>query len=105
MRLWKKLYKHKDYEEYYSAQLRKNKRKFNKVWVKEEEIKIISDHISSNIIDYKFGICHGVRNGKEIDFFKKFLNINILGTEISPKADAVENTIHWDLPSSIHISL
>jgi len=91
-----KLYKHKDYNEYYKAQLAKNVNKLKTVYIKEKEIILLSKHIKENIPDLKFGICHGVRNGWEVQRLRKLLNIEIIGTEISPTANKFKNVIQWD---------
>ena len=91
-----KLYKHKDYNEYKDAQIKKNISKINVKWVKVKELTFISTHIKNNIPNINFGICHGVRNGFEVDQFRKFLNINIIGTEISATAKRFKNVINWD---------
>ena len=91
-----KLYKHKNYDEYKKAQVKKNKDKINVKWVKNEEIKLIATHIKKNIKDIKFGLCHGVRNGFEVKQFRTFLNIEVIGTEISNTARKFDNVIEWD---------
>jgi hypothetical protein len=91
-----KLYKHKDYDEYYDAQVKKNERKINHVWVKSNEITLIAKKVKKYIPDATFGICHGVRNGWEVERFKKLLNIDILGTDIAPSANQFKDCIQWD---------
>ena len=56
----------------------------------------ISDYIKNNMKNISFGICHGTRNGKEQKFFKRNLNINVIGTEISSTATQFPDTIQWD---------
>lgn len=91
-----RLYKHKDYNEYVNIQTNVNKGKIKLVWVKGKEIDSIVNHIKGNIKDPKFGICHGVRNAYEVEQFRKKLNINVIGTEISDTAGKFDNTIQWD---------
>ena len=92
-----KIYKFNNLKEYYEAQVAKNIRKLQSVWVEEQEIYLISKHISLNIPNVNFGICHGVRNGKEVEWFKKYLEIdNIMGTDISPTALDFKDVIQWD---------
>ena len=91
-----KLYKHKNYNEYVKAQIKKNERKIKNVWVNASEIILISKKIKKYIPDAKFGICHGVRNAWEVKRLKQLLNIEIIGTEISPSATKFPNTIQWD---------
>ena len=91
-----RLYKHKNHDEYVKAQILKNKKKMNHIWVKPHEINLIAKQVKKNIPGYKFGICHGVRNAWEVKQLRKILKINVIGTEISPSAKKFANTIQWD---------
>ena len=91
-----KLYKHKNYDEYYKAQILKNKHKLKTIYVKGDEIVLLTRHIKKNILDPKFGICHGVRNGWEVQQLRKRLGVKVIGTEISPTATKFPHTIEWD---------
>lgn len=91
-----KIYKHKDYEEYYEAQVRKNKGKLKHVWVRRVHINWMMKHVKDNIPDPKFGICHGVRNGWEVEAFRKALDIEVIGTDIAPTVNDFSNCIEWD---------
>lgn len=91
-----KLYKHKDYNAYVEAQIDKNVRKINLVWVKPAEIAKLVKHIKKNIHNVKFGICHGVRNAWEVKEFRKRLDVEVIGTEISHTAEQFNHTIQWD---------
>jgi hypothetical protein len=90
-----KLFKHKNYNKYVNAQVKKNLLKLKNIWVKEEEIEIICTRIRK-IPGVFFGICHGVRNAWEVQRFRKILNINVIGTDISPTITAFPNSIQWD---------
>lgn len=90
------LYTYKNYEEYKEAQIAGNKRKIDAVWVQEENIELISKYLKSHFAGMRFGLCHGTRNGVEQQLFKKYLGIDILGTEISPTANDFPDTIEWD---------
>lgn len=87
-----KLYKYKNYDEYKNIQTKGNKEKINKVWAKEKNIKYLCENV---IKEVRFGICHGVRNGKEVEWFKKYLCCEVIGTEISDTASNF-NMIQWD---------
>jgi len=45
-----------------------------------------------------FGICHGVRTGKENNFLMRYLPRNsiVLGTDISPTVEQFPNCVKWD---------
>lgn len=85
-----------NYEEYKNIQISANKRKINAVWVKEEHIEFLSNYIKKLNLNPKFGICHGTRRGKEQEWFRKYLDCEVIGTEISDTAKDFPNTIQWD---------
>lgn len=91
-----KLYKHKDYQEYTQAQILKNEKKINHVWVKESELRLLSKRIQKLIPNLLFGICHGVRNATEVMRLRELLKIEIIGTDIAPSANKFKYTIQWD---------
>jgi len=91
-----KVYKHKNYKEYRKAQIVKNERKLQHVWVKNNELELISKRVRKFIPDASFGICHGVRNAWEVKMLRKLLKIDVLGTDIAPSANKFQNTIQWD---------
>jgi len=85
-----------DYEKYREIQTAGNKRKINNVWVREGNIEFLSNYIKKSLPDVKFGICHGTRNGKEQEWFRKYLGCEVIGTEISDTAEKFPHTIQWD---------
>lgn len=85
-----------DYEKYKSIQIEGNKKKIESVWVLEENIQFLSQYIKNHLQDVKFGLCHGTRRGKEQEWFRKYLDAEVLGTEISDTANQFPHTIQWD---------
>jgi len=85
-----------DYERYVKIQIEGNRSKINKIWVLEENIVFLSDYIKKIIGTPKFGICHGTRRGEEQEWFRKYLECEVIGTEISNTAEQFLNTIQWD---------
>lgn len=85
-----------DYEKYRQTQVAGNKRKIDNVWVLEENIEFLANYLNNTIGDIEFGLCHGTRRGKEQEWFRKHLNCNVIGTEISDTAEQFPNTIQWD---------
>lgn len=78
-----KTYKYKNYAEYVKCQIAANKKKFNNCWAIEENIKAIAKWIDKNIKFKSFrGLCHGVRQGFEVEWFEKYANVNMYGTDI-----------------------
>jgi len=91
-----KLYEHENYEAYKQAQIAKNEKKINHVWVKEKELVLVSRKIEKYIPDASFGICHGVRNAWEVKKLRQLLDIEVIGTDIAPSATRFDHTIEWD---------
>ena len=92
-----KYIKSDSYQEYVHLQTSQNKRKLGVVWIEDDEIKKISQHIKLLGLKINFGICHGARNGFEVEEFRKALNgANIIGTDISETAAAIPNMIVHD---------
>ncbi len=85
-----------DHDEYRRIQADGNRSKLDNVWVLEENISFLSDYIMNTIGAAKFGVCHGTRNGQEQKWFRKYLNCEVIGTEISDTAETFPNTIQWD---------
>ena len=93
-----KIYKYESYEEYKKTQIYFNKKKIEKIWADEINLKIVSDFLKSNIEIGKIqGLCHGSRNGFEQNFFNKELNDSkVIGTDISDTAENYENSVVHD---------
>jgi len=89
--------KKSNFAEYKNAQEQANKPKLKKVWVRESEIKIMSDWLKEYKPNIKFGICHGSRSGFEVEKFREYLNVNVIGTDISETALLLPNMIQWDM--------
>jgi hypothetical protein len=83
-----------DYEGYRRVQIEGNHRKLGNVWVVEENIAYLADYLRPR--NPKFGICHGTRRGKEQEWFRKHLQCDVIGTEISDTAQQFPHTIQWD---------
>lgn len=89
-----KLYNYKNYQEYKDSQKAAYHRKINNIWAKEENIEAISNYIISEM-DPKRALCHGVRQGYEIEWFKKYIpGLDVMGTDIGGSVN--ENIIEWD---------
>ena len=85
-----------NYDKYLKIQTKGNKEKIRNVWVIEENIAFLSNYIKNAVPSPEFGICHGVRRGKEQEWFRKHIGCEVIGTEISDTAESFPNTIQWD---------
>lgn len=91
-----KIYEYKSYEEYVEEQIKANKNKILNVWVHPETIGIIAINFPRKNVSKV--ICHGTRNGIEMEYFLQEYPLisEIVGTEISPTAYKFENTVEHD---------
>jgi hypothetical protein len=87
-----KLYKYKNYAEYVKCQKAAYNKKINNVWAKEENIKAISEYLKSR--NHQIGLCHGVRQGHEVLWFRKYLECDVVGTDIGGRKEGL--TIQHD---------
>lgn len=92
-----KYIKHKSYEEYKSIQEHTNKAKIHNRWVHPSNVEDIKKYCTENNIEVENVLCHGTRNGAELNYFKSnFQGIHIQGTDISSTAINYPDTIQWD---------
>jgi hypothetical protein len=76
-----KVYKYRSYDEYVSAQKSAFKRKYKNVWAIEENIAAISEYLKP--LNPQRGLCHGVRQGWEVKWFRQYLpSCETIGSEI-----------------------
>lgn len=88
---------HLDYAAYRRAQSEGNRLKLKMVYAKHSMIRDISRHARRKIGDVKSILCHGTRNGRELEWFSgQFPEAEILGTDIADTAGQFGNTIQWD---------
>jgi hypothetical protein len=81
--------------EYRDTQIRWNKAKFDQVWADEKTLQTIADDILAHGLASE-GLCHGARNGWEVDWFAKALSCPVIGTDISDTANDVPNLVCHD---------
>ena len=87
-------YNYHNYDEYRDAQIMANKKKLDRNWSSEEEMKYLGDWLKKNR-SVRSGICHGSRNGKEAQWLAKHTGGEIIAADISP---TIKNFggIQWD---------
>ena len=91
-----KIHKYKDYDEYRRTQIKANIQKLNHSWVVRDHIQFLASYLQEKVSPLRFGLCHGTRRGLEQSWFREFLGIEVIGTEISPTAKQFPHTIEWD---------
>lgn len=83
------------YDEYRDLQIHHNKRKLDNVWADEETLGRIAKDLAVRSLTGK-GICHGARNGFEVEWFRKNTPCDVIGTDISETATQFPNMVVWD---------
>jgi hypothetical protein len=91
-----KLLRFESYPAYVDAQTRVNKAKLASIWASNRELGAVASYVERNVPGAKFGICHGVRNGYEVQALRSRLGIDVIGTEISETASEFPHVIQWD---------
>lgn len=92
------LHKYPDYETYRQVQEEGNKAKLNAQFVQKSHIFYLAAYLNASLGKVDFGLCHGVRRGKEQAWFRRKLvgAANVVGTDISETATDFPNTVQWD---------
>lgn len=89
-----------DYETYRRVQEEGNKAKIRAQFVKKGHIFFLAEWMQAQRAGgarIDFGLCHGVRRGKEQAWFRRKLgDADVIGTDISETATGFENTVQWD---------
>ena len=90
-----KVYKYKNYNEYVECQTAAFNRKRWNLWAVEKNIAYLADFINSTMPTASRGLCHGVRQGIEQEWFIKHLGgMRVIGSEIGGVIS--DNTVKWD---------
>lgn len=93
-----KLIKFDNYDEYKTAQVAANELKFSHVFAERGELERIAADFAASVPAAGNGLCHGVRNGYEVQVLRSLLpGLDLLGTDISDTAKSVPNCIVWDM--------
>ena len=87
-----KQFEHKNYAGYVEEQILRNEAKAERLWMNKPEAKAITGIVKNACAKPKFGICHGSRNGKEVELLLEYIRgCEIIGTDIAPSADKIEH--------------
>lgn len=83
------------YEEYRATQIHHNKRKLENVWADDTTLSAIAEDLGSHGLGAT-GVCHGARNGYEVEWFRETLKGEVIGTDISETATEFPHMHVWD---------
>ena len=83
-------HRYASYAEYVKAQRKGYEKKKDRVWARSENIAALADMIGP----CDTGICHGVRGGQEVEWFRTYTGAQVIGTEIGD-SEAMY-VIKWD---------
>ena len=92
---------YEDYDTYRKVQQEGNKAKLGAQFVKKGHIFYLADWLATAKAGQggkiAFGLCHGVRRGKEQSWFMRRLDdAKVIGTDISETATEFPDTVQWD---------
>ena len=91
----------KGYRQYHDTQVYHNQRKLHHVWADDTVLNAIAEDIRS-LRSHKVdgvggrGICHGARNGFEVEWLRKKLPGDVIGTDIAETATRFPHMHVWD---------
>ena len=89
-----------DYDKYVQVQSGLNKKKLHLNGPSDLVTQQLCSYIKQEFdicgLKPRVGLCHGTRRGHEQEYFSKYLDIPVMGTEISDTAEQFPNTIKWD---------
>ncbi|WP_391482115.1 hypothetical protein [Nereida sp. NH-UV-3] len=93
------IHEYASYEEYKETQIKFNKIKINNIWADDVTLKRVVEIAHNKLGSERKNLrilCHGSRNGYEVQCLKKFLpDAEILGTDISDTASDY-GLVEWD---------
>lgn len=75
----------RDLASYRAAQIATNARKISHVFACEDELQAIAADLQTHVRPAS-GICHGARNGCEVETLRNLLGCDVQGTDIAPTA-------------------
>jgi hypothetical protein len=84
------------YEKYVAVQTAANEAKLDRVWVRPGELDTIARRLRDMLPVLRFGLCHGVRNGAEVQRFRELLDCEVIGTDISRTAEQFPGVVRQD---------
>lgn len=85
------------YDEYRKTQIMHNKKKLQKVFADQNTLNTIKNFLKNTFGDKQiYGICHGARNGYEVNWFNENTSAKVIGTDISETAKQFDNMVVWD---------
>ena len=90
-----KRYDHKSYDEYKNSNIEVNLRKINRSCL-THKLQDVVDYVKNKNLTINEGICHGVRRGNEVEYFRSKFSANIIGTDISHTVIQFKHCIEWD---------
>lgn len=84
------------YDRYKTSQVAHNKRKLGYVWAEKDTLGLIADDIEKKNPKLKRGLCHGARNGWEVEWFRDRLDCEVIGTDIAETATDFPHMVQHD---------
>jgi len=92
------LHEYSSYDEYKAVQIARNEAKLNRNYADEQTLDRVIERLNREFHDARvdFGLCHGTRNGFEQKYLASEMNVDVIGTDISPTAAQFPRSVVWD---------
>lgn len=84
------------YNEYRATQVFHNRRKLDAVWADDATLQALAEHLLRHNPQPRAGICHGARNGYEVEVLARLTGAAMTGTDIAETATQFPNMVVWD---------
>lgn len=84
------------YDEYRDMQVFTNRRKLDKVWADDGTLSALASFLAERGQTRPRGICHGARNGYEVEKLRDLTGGDVIGTDISDTATQFPHMHVWD---------
>jgi hypothetical protein len=84
------------YEQYRATQVFHNRRKLEEVWADDSTLQSLVGHLKGRIPAPRAGICHGARNGWEVEALARLTGAEVIGTDIAETATQFPHMVVWD---------
>jgi hypothetical protein len=90
------LHQYDSYDEYRDTQIQFNKSKLEHVFADADTLGEVADRLETQVMARPIrGVCHGSRNGFEVEFFRG-RGFDVIGTDISDTATDFPHMVQWD---------
>lgn len=85
------------YAEYRAVQIAANTAKLERVWADASTLQVIAADLARRLPGgVAAGVCHGARNGFEVEWLREATGAEVIGTDIADSATQFPHMVVWD---------